>query len=93
MKELEKREQEFREKCDAFNYEFGVKMVTEFFYYWTEPNKSGTKMRWELEKTWDTKRRLITWQRNNQNWNKNATHQQPAKLGTSEARVNALKNW
>ena len=32
--------------------------------YWTEPNKSCTKMRFELEKTWSLGRRLKTWNRN-----------------------------
>jgi hypothetical protein len=33
--------------------------------YWSEPNKSNTKFRYELEKTWDTERRLKTWNQNN----------------------------
>lgn len=32
-----------------------------FYVYWTEPNKSGTKQRWQLERTFDIKRRLYTW--------------------------------
>tara|TARA_R110002020_G_scaffold92899_2_gene224463 strand:- start:15108 stop:15881 length:774 start_codon:yes stop_codon:yes gene_type:complete len=32
-----------------------------FIDYWTEPNKSQTKMRFEMEKTWDLKRRLSRW--------------------------------
>ncbi len=32
-----------------------------FILYWTEPNKSGTKVRWQLQKTFDVKRRLYTW--------------------------------
>ena len=40
---------------------YGKEMVRAFFDYWTEPNKSNTKMRFELEKTWDLKRRLNTW--------------------------------
>ena len=32
-----------------------------FILYWTEPNKSGTKQRWELQPTFDVKRRLATW--------------------------------
>lgn len=40
---------------------YGKEMVRAFFDYWTEPNKSKTKMRFELEKTWDLKRRLNTW--------------------------------
>jgi hypothetical protein len=32
-----------------------------FLLYWTEPNKSGTKVRWEQQDTFDVKRRLFTW--------------------------------
>jgi len=32
-----------------------------FFEYWSEPNKSNTKMRFELEKTWDLNRRIKRW--------------------------------
>ena len=32
-----------------------------FIDYWTEPNKSKTKLRFELERTWDLKRRLSRW--------------------------------
>lgn len=32
-----------------------------FCDYWTETNKSGTKMRWELEKTWDLHLRMKRW--------------------------------
>ena len=32
-----------------------------FIDYWTEPNKSGTKMRFELERTWHLSRRLSRW--------------------------------
>ena len=35
-----------------------------FVSYWTEPNASGKKQRWQLEKTFDVKRRLGTWLRN-----------------------------
>jgi phage replication O-like protein O len=35
--------------------------IQKFILYWTEPNKSGTKQRWELEKTFEIKRRLFTW--------------------------------
>ncbi len=40
-------------------------MVKEFFEYWKEPNKSQTKMRYEMEKTWDVKLRLNRWAGNN----------------------------
>ena len=35
--------------------------IKKFVSYWTEPNKSGVKQRWELEKTFDIKRRLNSW--------------------------------
>lgn len=36
----------------------------EFILYWTEPNKSKTKIKWELQETWDAKRRFNTWLKN-----------------------------
>lgn len=41
--------------------------ITAFIEYWTEPNKSKTKMRYEMQTTWDTKRRLLRWANNNFN--------------------------
>jgi len=44
--------------------------VSKFFDYWTERNKSGTKQRWELEKTFEIGKRLKTWFNNAKNWQK-----------------------
>jgi len=35
--------------------------LDKFISYWTELTKSGNKQRWELEKTFEVKRRLATW--------------------------------
>lgn len=35
--------------------------MRKFIVYWTEPNKSGTKQKWQLQQTFDVKRRLYTW--------------------------------
>lgn len=35
--------------------------LKKFIVYWTEPNKSGTKQRWQLQQTFDVKRRIYTW--------------------------------
>lgn len=32
-----------------------------FIVYWTEPNKSGTKVRWEQQSTFEVRRRLFSW--------------------------------
>ena len=47
------------------------KEFKKFILYWTEPNKSGTKVRWEQQKTFEVKRRLFTWLNNNKNFNSN----------------------
>ena len=44
---------------------YGKEMCNNFFFYWTEKNKSNTKMKFELEKTWDVKLRLKRWADNN----------------------------
>ena len=36
-------------------------MLNNFVNYWTEKNKSGTKMRFELEKVFEVSKRLATW--------------------------------
>jgi len=45
-------------------------LLNDFFKYWTEPNKSNTKFRQELEKTWDLERRLETWAKNDRGYKK-----------------------
>jgi hypothetical protein len=68
---IEEREKQFRAIVAAFDQQYDHEMLTAFSDYWTEPNRSKTKMLFELQKTWDTARRLRTWLRNNNNWNKN----------------------
>lgn len=48
------------EKHDA-PYEPLWREIVKFTSYWTEKNKSGTKQRWETEKTFEIARRLTTW--------------------------------
>lgn len=48
-------------------HKFGQQMLQDFYEYWSEPNPSHTKMRFELQKTWDVNRRLARWARNNFN--------------------------
>ena len=57
----EKRKEKFYQELVPYVAIYGKDMVRKFYDYWSEPNKSMTKMRYELERTWDTKRRLNTW--------------------------------
>lgn len=68
MTDLSIREQWFKIAVFAF-HEYDNAMLNEFYQYWSEPTTNGKKMRFELEKTWDIKRRLQRWSNNNQKWN------------------------
>jgi hypothetical protein len=63
-KKLEERMTEFELEVSLYKGVFPEKMLKEFYNYWSEPNPSKTKMKKELQKTWDTKRRLNTWNSN-----------------------------
>lgn len=41
--------------------EFLEREFKKFLAYWSEPNKSGTKVRWEQQSTFEIKLRLVTW--------------------------------
>jgi len=73
---LEKRKKVFYNECAPFVETYGKAMVREFFNYWTEPNKSKTKMRFELEKTWSLSGRLTTWSNNDGKFSKYAKEEQ-----------------
>lgn len=63
-KSLQKRKSDFEHSLIPFLGTYTNEQLREFADYWTEPNKSHTKMRYELERTWDTARRLAYWDRN-----------------------------
>ncbi len=58
---IREREEKFYNDVAQFTHTYSKKMLREFFDYWTEQNKSGTHMRYELEKTWDLSKRLARW--------------------------------
>lgn len=61
---LEEKQNDFLSQLKDFNSQYPKDMINGFYLYWTEPNKSKTKLRYEMEKTWDIARRLATWERN-----------------------------
>lgn len=64
------RKQAFGEELIPFIETYGKEMIRAFFDYWSEPNKGKTKMRMDLERTWDLSRRLKTWADRNLRWDK-----------------------
>ena len=62
---LKKYELDFRDQLVPYIEIYGKVMLRAFFDYWVETNKSGTKMRFQMEKTWDIEKRLVRWSNNN----------------------------
>jgi len=68
---IDSRKLKFADTLKPFIDIYGRDLIKDFYGYWTEPNKSNTKFKQELQKTWDTKRRLENWAKNDTNFNKN----------------------
>lgn len=60
---LSDRTEKFKEELIPFVQKYGKDMIFAFFDYWSEPNQSKTKMKFEMQKTWDIAKRLRTWER------------------------------
>jgi len=67
-KSLSIRAQEFQE--EVFMSNLSTDICQEFIDYWTETNKSNSKMKFELERTFDIKKRVSRWIKNDKKWNK-----------------------
>tara|TARA_R110001583_G_scaffold4596_6_gene26363 strand:+ start:1455 stop:2105 length:651 start_codon:yes stop_codon:yes gene_type:complete len=63
---ISNRRESFILEVMAFDYD--KKILEGFIDYWTEPNKSNTKMKFELNKTWATNLRLKNWAANQKKW-------------------------
>lgn len=61
---IDERKLKFASTLKPFLDKFGKDLLNDFYFYWTEPNKSNTKFRQEMEKTWDLERRLNQWAKN-----------------------------
>ena len=61
VESLSVRQIRFLEECKKHEDTYGEYMINKFYSYWSEPNRSQTKMKWEMERTWDIMRRLQTW--------------------------------
>ena len=66
-------------------------MIREFFDYWSEINRSCTKMRFEQQPTWEVAKRLATWaSKDNQYYRNNGTNRQT--YSTAEQRESDAAN-
>lgn len=93
---LAQRSKKFYNELVPFVEHYGRKMIRDFYDYWTEPNKSKSKMRFELEKTWDLNRRLVTWANRESSYDRGKAEAQSvrernAELGRQEQREREAK--
>lgn len=64
---VEDRSKVFMEKVALHLNGYSKEMLREFYDYWTEMNEGGRRMRFEMQKVFDIKKRLITWNKRNGN--------------------------
>lgn len=61
---IEERSLIFMDKCAEQLGTYSKETLRAFYDYWTEMNEGGRRMRFEMQKVFDIKKRLITWQKN-----------------------------
>lgn len=83
---IEERKLKFASTLEEFKDLYPRDMLNAFYRYWSEPNKSNTKFKQELEKTWDLAGRLTTWANRDRTFNKqnNQTQQQKPQGATNQ---------
>lgn len=74
VRSIEDRQKAFYDTLRPFVNKYPKEMLRAFYDWWSEPNRSKTKMRVELEKTWDLSRRLATWNRKDEERKFNGTN-------------------
>lgn len=94
------RKERFYESLVPFVEKYGKEMIREFFDYWSEMNKSQTKMRFEQQPTWETSLRLVTWANRDKNFKKNGTTNRTTdqedlmrNIAEGIARANTMQDW
>ncbi len=85
---FETKQNNFYNQIAEYKDKYPKEMLRAFYDYWSEPNSCKSKMKFELEKTFEIKRRLEYWSRNDKQFNKsNGT----AKIEVTKERIEELK--
>jgi len=81
---IEKRKKIFYDTCAEFVSKYDRVIIREFYEFWTELNRSKTKMRFEMQKTFEVSKRLATWARNDNHFISIKREQPKQKLLTAD---------
>ncbi len=60
---LDARKLAFYQSILPYTDQYDREMLNDFYQYWTELDKRRRRMRFEMQKTWETSKRLSTWAR------------------------------
>ena len=73
-------------KSEIFSYSdtYSKDMLEKFYLHWSEKNSKG-KMKYQLQPTWETKKRLSTWHSNSLKWE--------IKKPQSKEEIAIIKSW
>ena len=75
---------------EVFNYDYPKEMLQDFFDYWTEPTKKGI-LRYELQKTWCTNRRLKSWAKRSKQFDVKGTSKIDKQLDSYNKAIDIIK--
>jgi len=81
------RQKVFYNSLVPFLQEHPKERIKQFYEYWSELNKSQTKMRFEMEKTWEIPKRLTTWK------NKENDFKKPFEKSVPKPKINTPSEW
>lgn len=84
---LSERKAKFYYECSLFTKKYGAAIVREFFDFWTETNATGTKMKFEMERTWQTGYRIARWAGRKEHFDKQKNKPRKAVIGDIYAHV------
>lgn len=84
------RKEEFYKALIPYVSQYGREMIRAFFDYWSELNKSESKMRYEQQPTWELAKRLATWSKREQQYETNR-RTNSAKQEANEYALHALQ--
>ncbi len=91
-KKIEARAKEFYQSIAEYKDKYTKDTLRDFYDYWTEPNKSKTKMRFELQNTWDLNLRLQRWARKDGTFTSNGTPKKEHEPGANIPRLDKYAN-
>ena len=64
---IEQAQENLKKELEHFIPTYGKEMLNAFYIYWSEANTEKTKCKYQMQATWETNKRLATWNRNNFN--------------------------